>query len=84
MTALPSLARAAFAISSAISNSLRFYEALAGNEAVIHLAGIPTHGVVANDVTFRINAMGAFNVHEAAWKLGIARVVTMSSEAVLG
>ena len=28
--------------------------------------------------------MGTFNVHEAAWRLGIRRVVTMSSEAVLG
>ncbi len=58
--------------------------ALAGADAVIHLAGIPTHGVAPNEDTFRINAMGTFNVHEAAWRLGIGRVVTMSSEAVLG
>lgn len=58
--------------------------ALAGADAVIHLAGISTHGIVSNEVTFRTNAMGAFNVHEAAWRLGIRRVVTMSSEAVLG
>jgi nucleoside-diphosphate-sugar epimerase len=60
------------------------YGALAGADAVIHLAGIPTHGLVSNEETFRVNAMGAFNVHEAAWRLGIRRVVTMSSEAVLG
>lgn len=60
------------------------YGALAGAEAVIHLAGIPTHGLVANEVTFRTNAMGTFNVHEAAWRLGVGKVVTMSSEAVLG
>ena len=60
------------------------YGALTGADAVIHLAGIPTHGIVADDETFRINAMGTFNVHEAAWRFGIPRVVTMSSEAVLG
>ena len=60
------------------------YGALAGADAAIHLAGIHTHGIVSNEETFRINAMGTFNVHEAAWRLGIPRVVTMSSEAVLG
>jgi UDP-glucose 4-epimerase len=35
-------------------------------------------------VTFHTNVMGAFNVHEAAWRLGIKRVVRLSSEAVLG
>jgi nucleoside-diphosphate-sugar epimerase len=58
--------------------------ALANCDAVIHLAGVPTHGVIANEVTFQTNVMGSFNVHEAAWRLGIRRVVTMSSEAVLG
>ena len=60
------------------------YGALAGADAVIHLAGIHTHSIASNEVTFQVNAMGTFNVHEAAWRLGIARVVTMSSEAVLG
>ena len=67
-----------------VENLGQVYGALAGVDAVIHLAGIPTHGLVANEETFRINAMGTFNVHEAAWRLGIRRVVTMSSEAVLG
>jgi nucleoside-diphosphate-sugar epimerase len=58
--------------------------ALEGADAVVHLAGIPTHGVVADDLTFRINVMGAFNVHEAARQSGIRRVVSLSSEAVLG
>jgi nucleoside-diphosphate-sugar epimerase len=60
------------------------FEALAGSDAVIHLAGIPTNGIVTDEVTFRTNVVGAFNVHEAAWRLGIRRVVTMGSEAVLG
>lgn len=60
------------------------YGALAGADAVIHLAGIPTHSIAPNEVIFRTNAIGTFNVHEAASKLGIRRVVTASSEAVLG
>ena len=62
----------------------RVQAALAGADAVIHLAGIHTHGILPNEDTFRINATGTFNAHEAAWRLGIPRVVTMSSEAVLG
>lgn len=58
--------------------------AVAGADAIVHLAGIPTHSVVANELTFAINTGGTFNVHEAAWRLGVPRVVTMSSEAVLG
>jgi nucleoside-diphosphate-sugar epimerase len=59
-------------------------DAAAGTDAILHLAGIRTHGLVPDDETFRINAMGAFNVHEAARRAGIPRVVSMSSEAVLG
>jgi UDP-glucose 4-epimerase len=57
---------------------------LAGAGAVIHLAGVYSHGITTDDVTFHTNVMGSFNVHEAAWRLGIKRVVTLSSEAVLG
>ena len=67
-----------------IENLSEVSEAFDGADAVIHLAGIPTHGVVADDVTFRINVMGTFNVHEAARRRGIRRVVSLSSEAVLG
>ena len=67
-----------------IENLSQVSDAFAGADAVIHLAGIPTHGIVADDVTFRINVMGTFNVHEAARKRGIRRVVSLSSEAVLG
>lgn len=62
----------------------RVRAAFSGADAVIHLASIHTHGILPNEDTFRINATGTFNVHEAAWRLGIPRVVTMSSEAVLG
>src|SRR5262249_55061241 len=58
--------------------------ALAGSDAVIHLAGVPRNGMVSDEETFQTNVMGTFNVHEAAWRLGIRRVVTLGSEAVLG
>lgn len=60
------------------------FEALAGCDAVIHLAGVPTNGIVTDELTVRTNVMGTFNVHEAACRLGIRHVVTMGSEAVLG
>jgi len=59
-------------------------DAAAGMDAILHLGGIRTHGLVPDDETFRINVMGGFNVHEAARRASISRVVSMSSEAVLG
>lgn len=58
--------------------------ALVGAAAVIHAGGIGGFGRDTPEATFRTNAVGAFNVHEAALRLGIKRVVTISSEAVLG
>jgi nucleoside-diphosphate-sugar epimerase len=57
---------------------------LAGADAVIHLAAVHRQGITTNDVTFRTNVQGTFNVHEAAWRLGIHRVVSTSSASVLG
>jgi nucleoside-diphosphate-sugar epimerase len=58
--------------------------ALAGCDAVIHLAAVPRPGFCANEVTFGTNVLGTFNVHEAAYRLGIRRVVTAGSQAILG
>jgi nucleoside-diphosphate-sugar epimerase len=58
--------------------------ALAGAEAVIHLAAVPRPGQTPDDVTFRTNVMGTYNVHEAAYRLGIKRVVSAGSQAILG
>jgi UDP-glucose 4-epimerase len=61
------------------------YGAFAGAEVVvIHLAAVRRFGVTTEDVTFRSNAIGSFNVHEAAWRLDIRRVVSTSSESILG
>lgn len=60
------------------------FGALAGADAVIHLAAVHRYGITTDDVTFRTNVLGTFNVHEAAWRLGIRRVASTSSESVLG
>lgn len=60
------------------------FGALAGADAVIHLAGVPQPWTTPDDVVFRTNTLATFNVHEAASRLGIRRVVTASSEAAVG
>ncbi|HWE64329.1 MAG TPA: NAD(P)-dependent oxidoreductase, partial [Chloroflexota bacterium] len=50
------------------------YGMLAGADAVIHLAAIPSPRVHAPDVVFRNNVLAQFNVFEAAATLGIRRV----------
>ena len=60
------------------------FEALAGADAVIHLAAIRKQGIATNDALIRTNVLGTFNVHEAAWRLGIRRVVLASSESITG
>ncbi|MEK7879869.1 MAG: NAD(P)-dependent oxidoreductase, partial [candidate division NC10 bacterium] len=58
--------------------------AVAGADAIIHLAAIHRAGLATDEVTFRANVMGTFNVHEAARLVSIRRVVSTSSTAVLG
>ena len=60
------------------------YGALHGADAVIHLAGLRRPGIAPDEVVFGTNVLGTFNVHEAAWRLGIRRVISTSSEAALG
>jgi nucleoside-diphosphate-sugar epimerase len=60
------------------------YGVLDGADAVIHLAGIRRPGIAPDDVVFATNVLGTFNVHEAAWRLGLRRVISTSSEAALG
>ncbi len=58
--------------------------ALAGCDAVAHLAAIPSPGGHTSEELFSVNVLGTFNVLEAARLLGVRRVVTISSAAVLG
>jgi nucleoside-diphosphate-sugar epimerase len=59
-------------------------EALAGADAVVHLAAIPAPGIRSAAETFRINATSTYNVFAAAEANGLHRVVWASSETVLG
>ena len=60
------------------------YDALAGAEALVHLAAIPAPQVRPASETFRINMLSTYNVFAAAEAHGLKRVVYASSETVLG
>ncbi|MGD8485654.1 MAG: NAD(P)-dependent oxidoreductase [Chloroflexota bacterium] len=60
------------------------YEALAGADAVVHLAAIPAPEVRPVAETFRINMLSTYNVFAAAESHRLSRVVYASSETVLG
>lgn len=59
-------------------------DALAGAEAVVHLAAIPNDNIHPPERTFRENTLSTFNVFHAAMRLGLKRVVWASSETTLG
>ena len=59
-------------------------DALAGYEAVVHLAAIPNDSLYPAERTFRENTLSTFNVFHAAVTLGLKRVVWASSETTLG
>jgi len=60
------------------------FDALAGAEAVVHLAAIPAPEVRPASETFRINMLSTYNVFAAAEAHRLSRVVWASSETVLG
>ena len=55
-----------------------------GVDAIVHLAAIPAPGLLSDVATFHNNMLSTFNVFQAAKRLGITRIVTASSETVLG
>jgi nucleoside-diphosphate-sugar epimerase len=59
-------------------------EAIIGCEAVIHLAAVHNPNIATTSVTYETNVIGTFNVHHAAFRLGVKRVVSASSNAVVG
>lgn len=58
-------------LSSHFKLSQPFMEPLRTPDAVIHFAGVPRNMLVIDDELFRINTQSAYNVVEAAAKLGI-------------
>ena len=59
-------------------------EAAAGTDAIIHLAAVHNPHVAPTGVVFETNVNGTFNAHHAAFRLGIPRVVSTSSNAAVG
>jgi UDP-glucose 4-epimerase len=55
-----------------------------GVDAIVHLGAIPAPGRLSDVATFQNNMLSSFNVLNAARKLRITRIVTASSETVLG
>ncbi len=53
-------------------------------DAVIHLAAIHNPNIASTNITYQTNVVGTFNVHHAAFRLGVKRVVAASSNAIVG
>lgn len=53
-------------------------------DAVVHFAAVPRILINPDNETFRVNAIGTYNVVEAAVKLGIRKIVIASSETTYG
>ena len=59
-------------------------QALAGQDAVVHLAGIDDGNASRDKDYFETNVQGAWNVFEAAEAAGLRQIVAASSTAALG
>ncbi len=55
-----------------------------GLDGVVHLGAIPAPGLETDIATFQNNMLATFHVVQAARRAGIRRIVTASSETVLG
>lgn len=53
-------------------------------DAVVHFAAVPRILLKPDNETFRVNAIGTYNVIEAAVKLGIKKIIIASSETTYG
>lgn len=58
--------------------------ALDGVDAVVHLAGVPAPGIVADQELFAGNTQATFTVLDEAVRAGVRRVATASSVSALG
>ena len=71
-------------VTADLTNLGECYGILAGADAVVHLAAIPTAYIFPNEVTFQNNVMSTHNMLEAASGLGIQKAVIASSECAYG
>ena len=55
-----------------------------GHDAIVHLAALDGHLEVAPESFFSVNAVGTWNVLEAAFDAGVKRVVVASSNSATG
>ncbi|SDX91988.1 Nucleoside-diphosphate-sugar epimerase [Modestobacter sp. DSM 44400] len=55
-----------------------------GVDALVHLAAVPAPGLLPNAATFANNMTTSYNVHSAALRAGVRKIVWASSETVLG
>ncbi len=53
-------------------------------DAVVHFAAVPRILLKPDNETFRVNAIGTYNVIEAATKMGIGKIIVASSETTYG
>ncbi len=60
------------------------HDVIAGADAVVHLAAVPAPGLRPEGETFRNNILATYNVFSAAAVHDVSRVVSASSETVLG
>jgi nucleoside-diphosphate-sugar epimerase len=67
-----------------INDYARVREVIRGCGAVVHLAALPRPSLGTPEEVFRVNALGTFNVFQAAAAEGIRRVVQASSINALG
>lgn len=58
--------------------------AMAGVDAVVHLAAIPHPANDPADVVFEVNAMGTYRVLDSAAQAGVGRAVVASSDSTYG
>ncbi|WP_424768735.1 NAD-dependent epimerase/dehydratase family protein [Paenibacillus sp. sgz302251] len=67
-----------------LNNLGEVYGALAGADAVVHLAAIPAAHIKTSEVTFQNNVMSTYHILEAAAGLDIKKAVIASSESSYG
>ncbi len=77
-------ARVAHYVQADLNDAGDAFAVVRGRDAVIHAAAIPEPTQNAPHTVFRNNVMATFNLAEACVRLGVSRLVNLSSETVPG